>query len=134
VKTGENVKRRDLVHPELSYKIVGALFDVYNVLGHGLLEKNYQRAVAEAFKTRGIAFKEQVPVPLSFQGKEIGKYFLDFLVEESVVLELKQGDRFRKGNLDQVNAYLRSSGLRLAILANFTQNGVLFRRIVNTNS
>lgn len=128
------IRRQDMVQPELSYRIVGALFDVYNALGHGLLEKTYQRAVAEALKNRGLAFKEQVPVPIAFQGVEVGKQYLDFLIEDKVILELKQGDRFKKGNLDQVNAYLKSGNKQLAILANFTKEGVLFRRIVNIHS
>lgn len=125
------LKRIDLVHPELSYQIVGALFDVYNALGHGHLEKTYQRAVAQALKERGLSFQEQVSVPVSYRGAKVGRQFLDFLIEDLVILELKQGDRFRKNNFDQVSAYLMTSGLKLAILANFTKQGVLFRRIVN---
>ncbi len=132
-KKAPSLKRGDLVFPELSYKIVGALFDVYNALGHGHLEKVYQRAVTEALKERGLAFREQVPTDAVFHGKTVGKYLLDFLIEDKVVLELKQGDRFRKGNIDQVNAYLQATDRQLAILANFTQQGVLFRRIVNVS-
>jgi GxxExxY protein len=126
------LKRGDLILPELSYKIVGVLFDVYNVVGPGHLERVYQRAVAEALKERKLKFIEQVSAPLVFKGKAIGKYLLDFLIEDKVVLELKQGDRFRKSNIDQVLAYLASTNRELAILANFTQQGVLFRRIVNS--
>ncbi len=125
------VKRGDLVHPELSYQIVGALYDVYNAIGPGHLERVYQKAVTEALKERGLSFNEQIQADLVYNGKPVGKYILDFLIENVVVLELKQGDRFRRFNIEQVVAYLKASNLKLAILANYTTQGVLFRRIVN---
>lgn len=125
-------KKEVVIYPELSYKIVGALFDVYNAVGHGLLERTYQRAVAQSLKEHGLHFKEQVPYQVTFHGTTIGQQFLDFLIEGKIVLELKQGDRFRKENFNQVNAYLSATGCKLAILANFTSDGVVFRRIVNT--
>lgn len=125
------VKRDDLLYPELSYQIVGAFFDVYNELGDGLLEKIYQRAIAKVFHERGMSFQEQVPCDIQFKGETIGKQFLDFLVEDKIILELKQGDRFRRQNLEQVIAYLKATGKKLAVLANFTRDGVAFRRLVN---
>lgn len=125
------VIRTDLIYPELSYQIVGALYSVYNALGPGHHEKYYQRAVAGALKDIGLDFKEQVSIPLKFKGASIGRYQLDFLVDNKIVLELKKGDKFSKRNIDQVLQYLKSSGLRLAILANFSSDKVSFKRIVN---
>ena len=129
--TAPKVTRPDLIQPELSYKIVGALFSVYNELGAGHHEKYYQRAVASALRDSGINFKEQVSIPLNFRGANIGRYQLDFLVENKIVLELKKGDKFSKRNIDQVLQYLKSSDLPLAILANFSSDKVSFKRIVN---
>lgn len=123
--------KSDLVYPELSYQIIGALFDVYNDLGPGHLEKVYQKAIAKTLEERGVSFKEQVPYDLGYKGEIIGKQYLDFLIEDKIILEIKQGDRYRKQNLDQIIAYLKSSGKLLAILANFSREGVLFRRLLN---
>lgn len=125
--------RDDLVYPELSYKIVGILFDVYNKLGYGYQEKHYEKAVALAFNSAGLKYKEQLPVPLNFDGKNIGKYFIDLLVEDKIVVELKRGERVAKGNIDQILNYLKTTRLQLGILAQFTSNGVKFRRIININ-
>ncbi|MFA6446973.1 MAG: GxxExxY protein [Patescibacteria group bacterium] len=125
------VRRADIILPELSYKIVGTLFDVYNDIGFGHLERVYQAAVAGKLSDQKINFIEQVPVVISSEGKEIGKYYLDFLINDSIILELKQGKRFNKTNYDQVNAYLISKHLQLAILASFTPQGVIFKRLVN---
>jgi GxxExxY protein len=126
------VRKPGLVLPELSYQIVGALYDVYNEIGFGHRECVYQRAVAEALQSRAISFAEQYTVPVMFHDKKIGSYRLDFLIDDEVILELKQGDRFRASNLKQILSYLKSLNKQLAILANFTREGVLFRRIVNT--
>lgn len=123
--------RTDLIYPELSYKIIGILFDVYNQLGYGYQEKYYEKAVATSLKLAGLNYKEQFSIPLKFKGEKIGNYFLDFLVDDKVVLELKRGERVAKSNIDQIFAYLKAMGLKLGILAQFTPSGIKFRRILN---
>lgn len=126
-----SAKKINLVYPELSYKIVGAAFDVYNEIGSGHHEKHYQRALAESFVNRNLAFQEQLFSPLKFKNKTIGRNFFDFLVENKIVVEIKKGERFSKANIDQVLEYLKTSKLQLALLINFGNDGVKFRRIVN---
>jgi len=78
-----------------------------------------------------IRYKEQAPFILSFHGKVIGRFYLDFLIENKIILEIKKGNYFSKRNIQQINEYLKTTKLRLAILANFTPSGVKFKRIVN---
>lgn len=125
------VNRTDLVYPELSYRIVGCAYEVFNELGFGHAEKHYQKAMALAMKENGLSFKEQTYTPLKFKGELVGKLFLDFLVEEKVIVELKKNAFFSKKNIDQVNGYLLSGNFKLAILINFTPEGVKFKRLVN---
>ena len=127
----KRLKRKDLLYPELSYQIIGVLFDVYNDLGYGYQEKYYQRATSARLKEINLSFEEQVPVKINFQGNEIGKYFLDFIIENKIALEIKKSDKFLKTDIDQIYAYLRATGLKLGILANFTKRGLQFKRIIN---
>lgn len=120
-----------IIYPELSYEIVGALFDVFNDLGYGLQEKYYYRAIAQELKNRGLNFKSQAPIKLDYRGSKIGFYLVDFIIEEKIILEIKKGNFFARTNIEQVKAYLHTSGLKLAILANFTEQGVKFKRILN---
>jgi len=124
-------RKSKIVYPELSYKIVGILFEVYNQLGSGHQEKYYQRAIEVAFKENNFVFKRQLPLDINFKNNKIGKYFLDFLIENKIVLEIKRGNYFPKKNIEQVYAYLKITGLKLAILANFTSTGIKFHRILN---
>jgi GxxExxY protein len=102
-------------------------------LGYGYQEKYYERAIAKCFKEKNIVFKNQVMYRVKFKGEEIGKYYLDFLVDNKIVLELKKGNHFSKRNIEQVKGYLKVTKKKLAILANFTANDVKFLRILNIN-
>jgi GxxExxY protein len=130
----KKLKRSDLIYPELSYKIVGILFEVYNNLGPGHKERYYQKAIAVALRTAKISFKEQVYSPVIFKDNNVGNYFLDFLIEDKIVLEIKSGEKFLKQNIAQIYSYLKTKKLKLGILANFTKEGLKFKRIVNLNS
>lgn len=125
------LRRKDLIYPELSYSIIGCAFDVYNEIGSGNPEKYYQKALAQSFSQHGITFQEQVHCPVKYVQKVIGKRFLDFLVEDKIVVEIKKDNRYSKSHIDQVLDYLRLKGLKLAILINFGNQGVQFRRVVN---
>lgn len=125
------IQRNDLLFPELSYQIIGVLFDVSNTLGFGYHEKYYQKAIAALLSKLGIRFKEQVIVEMVIDGTPIAKGIADFIIDEKIILEIKQGDRFLKQNISQLHSYLKMSGLQLGILANFTSNGLIYKRIVN---
>ena len=126
------LRRQDLIEPELSYKILGILFHVYNIIGPGHPEKVYQRAISQSLQEAKMLFQEQVLVPLIFENKSVGRYFLDFLIDDKVVLEIKSGERFSPKNIAQVNSYLKATKFQLAVLANFTRDGVVSKRLVNT--
>ncbi len=82
--------RDDLVYPDLSYAIIGCAYDVFNELGPGHVQKFYQRALAKSLSLKNIKFKEQVYYPLKFKKQIIGRAFLDFEVEEKIVVEIKK--------------------------------------------
>lgn len=128
------LNKKDLIYPELSYLIVGTLYEIYNVLGYGYKEVYYQRAVANNFKKGGVSFKEQIPAKIKYKDGVIGKIFLDFLIENKVILEIKKTDRFAKQEIYQVYGYLKATGMKLGILAHFTRNGIKFKRILNINN
>ena len=126
-----NEKETKVIYPELSYKIVGCLFEVYNVVGSGHKEKFYQSALAEEFVSRKIKYEEQVPVSLFYKDKKVGVNYLDFLIEDKIVLELKIGRYFSKRNLIQTLDYLKQTKMKLGIIANFSRDGLKFYRVLN---
>lgn len=122
-----------IVFPDLSYKIIGASFNVFNKLGFGLQEKYYQRALAIEFKNLNINFKEQESLSLKYKDEAIGRYIVDFLIDNKIILELKVVNKLGYVNAKQVLGYLKISGIKLGILIYFTKDGVKYRRILNSS-
>jgi len=122
----------DILYKELSYQIVGALFDTFKTLGSNYQERYCQRAVEKFLIKRRIPFKREVPVEITIEDERIGRHFLDFLINKSVVLEIKKGNRQNMSDIKQVLMYLKTTGLKLGILAYFGSNGVKYKRIINS--
>ncbi len=122
-----------IIYKELSFEIVGVLFDVYNELGFGYQEKYYDDAVAKGLALRHLNFQRQVSFNVMYRGNIIGKSRLDYVIENKIVLELKVGKYFTKQDFNQVKGYLQTTNMKLAILAIFTFKGVRFIRILNEN-
>lgn len=133
IKTNNVRISKELIYPELSYKLIGIAFKIYNSLGFGLQEKYYQRAFEKELSSMSIPYEREMMVDLNYNGEKIGKYFLDFLVEEKIILELKIAPRLRQIHIKQVFEYLKVLNKKLAILIFFTDQGVRYRRIINPN-
>lgn len=118
-------------HKELSYQLMSIAFTVHNELGSNLQEKHYQRAVEQLLKEQKLHFQKELHVPLEYHGANIGHYFLDFLIENAIVLELKAKPAFESDDVRQVFAYLKRTGLALGILINFRTKRLTYRRIIN---
>ncbi len=127
------LKRKDLIWPDLSYQIVGVLFEVWTSIGFGHKEKVYQKATAKRLQDVGLKFEQQLPVKINFKNATVGIYYFDFLIENKVVLEIKVRNFFSKKDIDQLYSYLKIRNLKLGLIAHFTKTGIKFKRIVNLN-
>jgi GxxExxY protein len=109
----------------ITYKIRGAIFDVYNAFGPGLLESIYTAALEMELTDHGLKVRREVPVPVFYKGRELGLGLrLDLLVEEQVLVEVKSIQTLEKVHHKQVITYLKITGLRLGILVNFNVDDI----------
>jgi GxxExxY protein len=115
---------------EVLETVVGAAYEVSNVLGAGFLEKVYHRALTRELLLRGLGVKSEARYPIGYKGQCVGEYIADLLVEECLLVELKCVDQFAGEHLAQCLNYLKASGLRLALLINFQRPRVEWKRIV----
>lgn len=105
---------------EISYIIRGAIFNVYNNLGPGLLESAYEAALKIEIMKAGLTVETQVYLPLVYEGATIPKaYRIDLLVEKKVIVELKAVQHVSDVCYKQLQTYLKMTGLKLGILVNF---------------
>ncbi len=122
------------IYKELSHKIVGAAFEVYNTVGFGMPEKYIQAAYAEELKAQGLKFEREFYLNLKYHDKILTKHYADFRVEEKIIVELKIRSHLGYVHIKQVEAYLIAGGCKLAIILYFTKDGVKFRRVLSPNN
>ncbi|MCC8038832.1 MAG: GxxExxY protein [Bacteroidales bacterium] len=105
---------------KLTYKIRGAIFEVHNLLGPGLYEECYHKALLNELQLRGIKAESKVKLPVKYKGIEIKEaYEVDILVEDEIILELKSVTELTNAHYKQVQNYLHLSDRFLGILVNF---------------
>ena len=121
----------------MSYKIKGAIFKVYNELGAGLFESVYEQALMYQLKKDGLEVKNQVSIPVYYDGQllDIG-FILDILVEDKVIIEIKSVEELSKTHHKQILNYLGLTNLRLGILVNFNTHTIstsIYRKVNRYN-
>lgn len=116
---------------DLTENIIGCIFDVYNHIGYGLPEKVYQSSLAECFKEKKINFSREKYSFIKFGGKIVGKFFLDFIVENKVAVELKVRYEQRESDVNQLLNYLKTEKLKIGLLFVITPQGVKIKRLIN---
>jgi GxxExxY protein len=101
-------------------RAIGAAIEVHRLLGPGLLESIYQRALEHELTRRGIPFLSQEPVPVSYKGVILGDDLkMDFLVESQLVVEIKTVEKLAPIHEAQLLTYLKLTGFRVGLLINF---------------
>jgi len=114
----------DVVHKELSYLIMAAVFEVHNTLGFGFLEKVYERALLKELSLRGIPVEAQKEIKIFYKEDEVGTYFADLVVNNEILLELKAVENLNNIHKAQVLNYLKATGFKLGLLINFGREQV----------
>ncbi len=105
---------------EISYKIRGAIYNVYNVLGPGLLESIYERVLIYELQKQGLKAESQVCIPIIYDGKDFGNGMrADIVVEDKVIIELKSVAELLDIHHKQLLTYLRLTDKKLGLLVNF---------------
>src|SRR3989339_444897 len=127
VDVGDKV---ELLYEDLTYRIRKCLFAVRKNLGLGHKEILYQNALEAEFKKEKLAFEKEKTMSVMYEGKKIGVYRPDFVVEDKIIIELKALKFIGKNEKTQVWTYLKGSNYKLALLANFSPSDVEIERIV----
>lgn len=121
---------RELMN-NLIEKVIGAVYEVANVLGSGFLEKVYERALVKELGMRGLNAEAQVPIQVSYKDEFVGDYYADILIEKKLIVELKCAERLGNDHLAQCLNYLKATGHGIALLVNFQHPKVEWKRVVN---
>lgn len=127
-------KADKFLYKELSYKLVGAIFNVRNTYGSGQKELIYQNALAEELEDLGIPFEREVSISIKSvkTGKALGRYQLDFVVDDKIIVEIKSMKFTPQKIEQQLYSYLKSTPYKVGYLVNFGSSRLYLKRIIYT--
>ncbi|GAB4036026.1 GxxExxY protein [Spirosoma gilvum] len=118
-------------YSELTGKVIGCVFEVHKILGNGFQEVIYQRALAIELEECGITYAREFDMPIYFKGRHIGSRRVDFLVENTLSIELKAIAALTDDHLAQAINYLEAYNLEIGMLINFGSSSLQFKRLLN---
>lgn len=122
-----------LIHSEITGEIIKAFYKVYNTLGYGFLEKVYENALALELRDSGLSVFQQSPIKVFYKDKEVGEYFADLIVENSVIVELKAIEGLSEIHEAQLLNYLKATKIEVGMLLNFGAKAEYRRKVFNNN-
>jgi len=122
---------RQYPYKELTGKIIGAAMEVHNTLGCGFLESVYEEALAVEFHLRDIKFERQRSLDVFYKDIKVKQFICDFLIEGSVLVELKVIKELASIETAQVLNYLKATNLKLGLLLNFGSGSLQYKRVIN---
>lgn len=123
---------KDLIFADLTYRIRGAIFTVYNTLGYGHKEEVYEKALAKEFRLLQIPYKQEASLKVTYKNETVGTYRPDFVVDNKIIMELKAVEFMPKTFETQLLHYLKSTGISLGLLVNFGSVKLIIKRLIYT--
>lgn len=118
-----------LLEHDLTERIIGAYYAVYNELGAGFLESVYESALALALQDAGLLVVRQAPIEVRFRGQLVGEFRADMLVNQCIIIEIKAATRLTNAHDGQLINYLKATGIRVGLLFNFGAQPEFRRRV-----
>lgn len=122
----------ELLHKEITDKILRSFYTAYNQLGFGFLEKIYENAMIIELKKAGLSCVKQQSVRVHYEGTVVGDYFADIIVENCIILELKAAEGIAEEHEIQITNYLKATDKEIGLLLNFGKRPQ-FKRKIFTN-
>lgn len=108
-----------MIEDQLTHAIIGAAYQVHQVLGAGFLEKVYENALVIELRKRGLDVRPQFPIPVYYDGIQVGDFYADLMVEGEIIVELKAVESISKAHQTQLVNYLQGIGFDIGLLINF---------------
>lgn len=123
----DRMTQQPFKHAELTERLIGIFFEVYNELGYGFLESVYEQAFVHVLTANNISFQRQHPITVGFRGTTVGEFRADLIVESLVIVEMKAAQKLDMSHEKQLLNYLRSTSLEVGLLFNFGPSAQLRR-------
>jgi len=123
-----------MIHGELTNKIIGAFYKVYNTLGYGFLEKVYENSLKIELRKLGLKVEQQRNIKVNYEGSKVGDYFADLIVNDDVIIELKAAEAICQEHEAQLLNYLRATDKEVGLLFNFGKEAKFIRKVYSNKN
>jgi len=123
-----------MLHEEITSQIIKAFYKVNNTLGFGFLEKVYENSMKLELMNLGLKVEQQKNIRVYYEGKEIGDYYADLLVNDCVIVELKVADILCEEHEAQLINYLKATKIEVGLLMNFGKKAEFRRKIFSNEN
>jgi GxxExxY protein len=123
-----------MLHEELTSKIIGAFFKVYNTLGYGFLEKVYENSLKIELLKLGFKVEQQKNIRVFYEGYDVGDYFADLIISDLVIIELKAAEAICEEHEAQLLNYLKATNKEVGLLLNFGKEAKFVRKVFSNEN
>ena len=123
----------EMLNKEITSTVLKVYYDVYNELGYGFLEKVYHNAMFYELQQQGLYVESQKPIKVYYKEKQVGEYYADLVINDSVIVELKASEALVYENEVQLINYLRATDVEVGLLLNFGKKPEYKRKIFTNN-
>ncbi|MEI6555618.1 MAG: GxxExxY protein [Paludibacter sp.] len=120
----------ELLHKEISEKVIKCYYKVYNTLGYGFLEKVYENALSYELQKLGLKVKCQHPIEVFYENMIVGTYYADIVVDEKIIIELKAVSNLSIEHEYQLINYLKATHIELGFMMNFGKQSEYKRKVL----
>lgn len=122
----------NFLHSDITSKIIGAFFRVYNALGYWFLEKVYENSLLLEIRKSGLNCSRQVPINVFYESSRVGSYFADLIVCKKVIVEIKACELLCEEHEAQLTNYLKATTIEVGLLLNFGKKPEFKRKVFSS--
>lgn len=119
----------DLLHQDLTNRIIRCFYNTYNELGYGFLEKVYEKSFCIELTASGLKVATQMPITVFYHQQHVGDYYADICVEDKVIIEVKAAEQLDDSHEAQLINYLKATNIEVGLLMNFGPKPEFIRKV-----
>lgn len=129
----DKIKYDNYIESDLTNKIIGAFYKVYNTLGYGFLENVYENSLMIELRNMGLRCDKQRPIEVFYNENRVGEYFADIVVEDKIIIEIKAVETLCEEHEFQLINYLKATDIEVGLLLNFGKKPEIKRKVFQKN-
>ena len=123
--------KRKYLHSELTSQLIGFAYKIFGELGYGLPERVYQKSFETLLRKNQLNYDREKYGVIKFDNVKVGKYFIDFLIDNKIAIEFKVRNEIYQKDISQLLNYIKSENIKVGLVIAVSKEGIKIKRLVN---